>query len=112
METIVQLLSVHSTSSDDILATTDVTFSQSLKLQFVHLTSLEFKHSIYNFCWINAKTVAVLDNTEKLHICDIRSKDVIQVIPNLNESVALVFSSGFFKVTLTFAIHPALCMHV
>ena len=59
---------------------------------------MDFKFSIYNFCWMNVKTVAVLDTAEKLHICDIRSKEVLQLIANLSESVELVFSSCFFKV--------------
>lgn len=41
--------------------------------------------------------MAILDHTEKLHICDIRSNEELQVLPNLPECVQLVYNNSFFK---------------
>jgi hypothetical protein len=38
-----------------------------------------------------------LDNTEKLHIVDIRSDEELQVLANLTDQVQLIYNSSFFK---------------
>lgn len=69
----------------------------SNQFKFLFLKKSEYKFRIYNFCWLNAKTIAILDNTEKLHIFDIRTNDELQVLNNLPECVQLVYNSSFFK---------------
>ena len=61
----------------------------------------EFKFKIYNFAWLNAKTLAILDETEKLHICDVRTGQELQILSNLSECVQLVYNSSFFKSLAT-----------
>lgn len=68
--------------------------------KFVQLQKCEFNFKIYNFSWLNAKTLAILDQTEKLHICDIRSNQTLQTISNLS-SLELVYNSCFFKSLAT-----------
>ena len=65
--------------------------------KFIFLKKNEYLYKIYNFCWLNAKTIAVLDNTEKLHIYDIRSNEELQLVSNLPEVVQLVYNNSFFK---------------
>ena len=67
------------------------------QFKFILLKKSEYAFKIYNFCWLNAKTLAVLDHTEKLHICDIRSNEELQVISHLPECVQLVYNNSFFK---------------
>jgi hypothetical protein len=71
------------------------------KFKIKHLQTSEFNYKILNFCWLNAKTLAILDHTEKLHIVDIRSNEELQVMTNLAECVQLVFNSCFFKSLAT-----------
>ena len=73
----------------------------SRKFKAKHLQTSEFSYKILNFCWLNAKTLAILDHTEKLHIVDIRSNEELQVMTNLPECVQLVFNSSFFKSLAT-----------
>lgn len=67
------------------------------QFKFFLLKKSEYPYKIYNFCWLNAKTLAILDHTEKLHICDIRSNEELQVLFNLPECVQLVYNNCFFK---------------
>lgn len=71
------------------------------QFKFLQLQKSEYKFKIYNFCWLNAKTIAILDQAEKLHIFDIRSNQELQVLSNLPECVQLVFNSCFFKSLAT-----------
>jgi hypothetical protein len=75
--------------------------NNTIQFKFTLLQKLEFKYKIYNFCWLNAKTISILDHTEKLHICDIKSQEELQIMSNLNECVQLVFNSCFFKSLAT-----------
>ena len=50
---------------------------------------------------MNAKTLAILDHTDKLHVIDIRTNEELQVMTNLTECVQLVFNSCFFKSLAT-----------
>lgn len=72
----------------------------SIDLKFVQLQKSEFNFKIINFCWLNAKTLAILDDSEKVHIYDIRSNTELQVLANLS-SIKLVYSSTFFKSLAT-----------
>jgi WD40 repeat protein len=71
-----------------------------LHFKFIQLQKCEFKFKIYNFSWLNAKTLAILDATEKIHICDIRTSQILQTISNLS-SLELVYNSTFFKSLAT-----------
>ena len=75
--------------------------NNTIQFKFTLLQKLDFKYKIYNFCWLNAKTISILDHTEKLHICDIKSQEELQIMSNLNECVQLVFNSCFFKSLAT-----------
>lgn len=67
-----------------------------LHFKFVILQKCEFKFKIYNFSWLNAKTLAILDETEKIHVCDIRTSQILQTISKLT-SIELVYNGCFFK---------------
>jgi hypothetical protein len=70
---------------------------QDYDFMFLLLKKTEYKFKIYNFCWMNAKTLAILDNTEKVHIVDVKTDEILQVLSNLTDSVQLVYNNSFFK---------------
>ena len=72
----------------------------AVRFNFRQLPKCEFKFKILNFSWLNAKTLAILDDAEKVHICDIRSNQVLQVLTNLS-TIQLVYNSCFFKSLAT-----------
>ena len=69
---------------------------QDLNKQFriIYSKKSQFSYQILNFTWLNAKTLAILDQNEKLHIVDIKSNEELQC---LNINVKLVYNSSFFK---------------
>jgi hypothetical protein len=75
--------------------------SDEQPFKFAYLKKSEFKFKILNFAWLNAKTIAVLDDKEKLHITDIRTNEELQLIAGLTESVQLVYNTSFFKSLAT-----------
>jgi hypothetical protein len=70
-----------------------------LKFKFVHLQTNEYNYKIYNFCWLNAKTLAILDNNERLHITDVKTNEELQLI-NLDQ-IKLVYNNSIFKSLAT-----------
>lgn len=73
---------------------------QDLNKQFriVYSKKSQFSYKILNFTWLNAKTLAILDQNEKLHIVDIKSNEELQC---LSINVKLVYNSSFFKSLAT-----------
>ena len=69
----------------------------SLQFKFIQIQKSTFDFKILNFCWLNAKTIAILDNMERLHIVDVRTNMELQIFTNLHECVQLVYNSSFFK---------------
>ena len=51
-----------------------------LTFKFIQIQTNEYNYKIYNFCWLNAKTLAILDNNERLHITDVKSNEELQII--------------------------------
>ena len=70
-----------------------------LKFKFINLQTNEYNYKIFNFCWLNSKTLAILDNNERLHITDLKSNEELQVI-NLDQ-IKLVYNSSIFKSLAT-----------
>lgn len=72
----------------------------AIDFKFIQLQKSEFDYNILNFCWLNAKTLAVLDEREKIHICDIRTNEELQVLNDLS-AIQLTYNSTFFKSLAT-----------
>ena len=72
----------------------------AIDFKFVQLQKSEFGFNILNFCWLNAKTLAILDEREKIHICDIRTNEELQVLNDLS-AIQLTYNSTFFKSLAT-----------
>ncbi|RNA35004.1 vacuolar sorting-associated 8 -like protein, partial [Brachionus plicatilis] len=66
----------------------------SKKFRIIYSKKSDYSYNIVNFTWLNAKTIGILDESEKLHIVDIKSNEELQC---LNTNVKLVYSSSFFK---------------
>lgn len=109
-ESIIYFFQVNYYQNDNELTTDQTSLSSShmkqddeaiqLHFKFSHLQKCEFNFKIYNFTWLNAKTLAILDASEKIHICDIRTSQLLQTISNLS-SLELVYNSCFFKSLAT-----------
>ena len=74
--------------------------SSAADFKFIQLQKNELPFKIINFTWLNAKTLAVLGDTEKVHIIDIRSNEQLQVLNDLR-TTQLVYNSTFFKSLAT-----------
>ena len=70
-----------------------------LKFKFINLQTNEYNYKIFNFCWLNAKTLAILDNMERLHITDLKSNEELQIISL--DHIKLVYNSSIFKSLAT-----------
>lgn len=64
------------------------------QFRIIYSKKSDYSYKILNFSWLNAKTIAILDQNEKLHIVDIKSNEELQC---LNINVKLVYNSSFFK---------------
>lgn len=70
-----------------------------LKFKFIHIQKNDYSFKIYNFCWLNAKTIAILDSSERLHVTDVKTNEELQLI-NLDH-VQLVYNNSSFKSLAT-----------
>lgn len=80
-------------------STNNTKFNVSMKFKFIHLKKNEFPYKIFNFSWLNSKTLAILDSKEKLHIVDIKSNEELQCLAF--DQIQLVYNSSFFKSLAT-----------
>ncbi|CAF0823316.1 unnamed protein product [Brachionus calyciflorus] len=87
---------IHYFQLDYFLEQTDENLSK--KFKFLYSKKSDYNFKILNFTWLNAKTLAILDHLEKLHIFDIKSNEELQCI---NINVKLVYNSSFFKSLAT-----------
>ncbi|PVD38848.1 hypothetical protein C0Q70_01472 [Pomacea canaliculata] len=63
------------------------------------LQKLQLSYKILSFVWMNARTLVILDKSEKLHVIDVRSEEELEVIDV--SDVQLVYSSSCFKSLAT-----------
>ncbi|KAM4626129.1 vacuolar protein sorting-associated protein 8 homolog [Discoglossus pictus] len=60
---------------------------------------LHLHYDLINFTWINARTVALLDSAEKLHVIDRQSQEELETLEI--SDVQLVYNSSHFKSLAT-----------
>ena len=59
-----------------------------------------YKHgTLFVNQWLNAKTLVLLDKSEKLHVMDVRSEEVLEVIDV--SGTQLVYGTSYFKSLAT-----------